>query len=211
MIQKVLRNLPLPQHILDVYLDARLEQNREVVLGFEILGPAAQDAVPELILIFERENGRPQHAAAQALRVLGPVASPAVPSLLRAVTNSHPATRVNALFAMGGIHSSNDLVLPALIASMNDPDFDIRSIAIASLVKYDAIAAVCALAQATTNADSGLRCAVCTALGDTHAAPEVATRALREGLHDPDPAVRANADAALKQLNPASNPKPAEN
>ena len=108
-------------HAEDVYW------NDQGAQGFRALGPAAKDAVPDLIKIYEQQiSERSQTTACWALGFIGPDARAAVPSLLRALGDTnHVQARYYAVEALGRIHAKPEVVVPALVRALDDPE-DIR-------------------------------------------------------------------------------------
>jgi HEAT repeat protein len=66
-----------------------LSTNREALAAFGAMGPANEDAVPELIQALEDENPRVRAGAARGLGRIGPAARQALPALEAARENTH--------------------------------------------------------------------------------------------------------------------------
>jgi HEAT repeat protein len=92
-------------------------------------GAAAKPAVPALTQICDG-GGREASSAATALGMIGPDASQAVPSLVRGLANADldMEFRLQCILALGRIHSLPELVVPALVQSINETlnDTDVR-------------------------------------------------------------------------------------
>jgi HEAT repeat protein len=105
--------------------------NNEAALGFEILGPDAQQAVPALIELYEQNvSPHSQSATSRALNAIGPEAQRmAIPSFLRAAASSNPPVREVAVWALYGIDAQHQQVVPALVNALSDTNFVIRVVA----------------------------------------------------------------------------------
>ena len=131
------------------------DRNLHALYGFQALGPAASNSVPELVRIY-RENHSPdsQVLILAALDNIGPTAAPkATPILLDGLTNGY--LRRTALSVIGEIHGQPEVFVPALINALNDSDPTARATAIRALGKYGPAAepAVPALAGLLNDAD----------------------------------------------------------
>ncbi len=89
---------------------------------FLMLGPAAKDAVPALIAIYDRNISEgSQLKTALALGGIGPAAKQAIPSLLRGAANTNDVAHYYCLWALDQIHAEPELVVPAFIKALHDP------------------------------------------------------------------------------------------
>jgi HEAT repeat protein len=72
--------------------------------GYAVLGPAAKDAIPELVHVLD-SSASPQVRSdvATALGRIGLAAQPAIPALMRAAQDSSPDLRRSARFAIANI------------------------------------------------------------------------------------------------------------
>ena len=124
--------------------------NLKALNGFRALGPAASNAVPRLIALFDRDPSPfPQTAVPTIFGEIGPAAGQAIPTLLRAASHTNEIVRNNAIFALSQIHSEPTQVVPVLIKCLNDPVLEVRSQAARALGAYgkDAESAVPALIE----------------------------------------------------------------
>ena len=64
------------------------------------MGPAAQDAVPDLIRVLQDEDWQVEQAAAKALGEVGPAAKDAVPELTRLLRDKSAEVRETAARAL---------------------------------------------------------------------------------------------------------------
>ena len=147
--------------------------------AFIILGPAASNAVPDLIGIFkERVSDSSRQWAVASLGYIGPTASSAVPALLHTVgdTNANEYVHDHAMEALVQIQADPGLVVPALIKCLQDPDQHVQTYA--ELTLHDM----------GSDAKSGVP-------------------ALVDLLNDPDVSVRQQAKQALKAIGPEAAAK----
>ena len=127
--------------------------------GLQALGPAASNAVPQLIVIFDNDHSSFQHDAVPlVLRSIGPPASQAMPSLVQAL-NENRVGAGNVFIAIQGIHAEPQLAVPALIKYLNNSDWAIRAFAANALGAYgkdaqSAVPALTELCSKTTNSDT---------------------------------------------------------
>lgn len=152
--------------------------NNEAELGFDILGPEAQQAVPALIAIYEENISPPSQAAtSRALIGIGPAAEKvAIPSFVRAAASSNAAVREVAVFALSAVEVDPSMVVPALVEALGDTNFLARAVAANGLARFG------------TNA-------------------QLAVPALVPLLSDPNSHVRRSASIALKQIDPEASTK----
>jgi hypothetical protein len=152
-------------------------QHAEAAGGFLILGADGQQAVPELISIYQQNIPlRAEGAASQALAHIGPAARKAIPSFSWAATNAAQPVRWSALSALAKFQTEPQQVVPILTASLSDPDRNIRALAARSLAGFG-----------------------------TNAQP--ASLTLIRLLSDPSQPVRAAATNALKAIDPEAAAK----
>jgi HEAT repeat protein len=96
--------------------------NAEAAWGFMALGPKGSNAVPGLVRIYKKKISPDSISrTAASLGYIGRPASNAVPVLLRAVDDRDGEVRRGAIFALGQIRAEPAEVVPALIASLQDP------------------------------------------------------------------------------------------
>lgn len=74
----------------------------------------------------------------QNIRVVGSVAlqnlgEPAVPYLIDALTANAPEIRLNAAYALGEIGAPLDAIVPALINTLTDPEWNVRRLVVRAL------------------------------------------------------------------------------
>jgi hypothetical protein len=91
-----------------------------VVCAFEILGPQARTAVPELtrLALTARDPAR----ARRCLNSLGFIGPDAIPSILALTTNSPPEIRSFAFWKLADFGTNNPAILAALRLALADSD-----------------------------------------------------------------------------------------
>ena len=127
----------------------------------EIKTPAAR-VVPAIIISLTDPE--------ETIRVIGSVAlqnigEPAVPYLIDALTAPSAEIRLNAAYALGEIGAPLDIIMPALIASLTDPEWNVRRLVVRALVRIGN-PAVDPLIQALNSPDQDLRRMAERALND---------------------------------------------
>jgi RNA polymerase sigma factor (sigma-70 family) len=159
---------------------AALRHHLEASFAFQALGPAASNAVPELVRIFQRNYATLpalHDGTLEGIGGIGPAAREAVPALLEPLAILPEEDRANIFLELGKIHSEPEQVLPVLTAALREPSVMIRRYALFALAQYGA-----------------------------EARPALA--AIRELANDPrqDPQISNFASQALKQID-AENAK----
>jgi hypothetical protein len=158
--------------VLELLLGRKGEMHATLAeLGFEILGPEARCAVPELT---RRMNTRTSMSGDRAVLALANIGKEGLVPLVMALTNAQAINRAGAAayigFVMAGPTKTNTL---------------------------DAVDAVPALVQCIGDKDSIVaRCSVMT-LGRLRLLPNVVMPALTNALADPRPDIRSEASMAL--------------
>lgn len=171
-------------------------------LGFGILGPAAQSAIPELSrLAVSLRDPRSAQRAFQALCSTGPAAAPAIIGMM---TNNSCVVRHEAVLALTMLGTNSALANPALLYNLEDPD---ESIVYASLVALGGNAppaeqAVPSLTKFLEHPDPLLRGAAADCLGALGKEARAATPVLKAAMADPDESVRASITNALNVIDP---------
>jgi HEAT repeat protein len=142
------------------------------VRGFGALGPEGRLAVPELILMYNKNSFSDfRMAIATALGDIGPGAAEAVPSLARGTRGTDKICSLCAVDALGYIHAKPESAVPALVNCLADANGDFTGHAIDALARF--------------GVDAG------------PAVPE-----LLKFLDSPDEVLKGKARAALKEIDP---------
>jgi len=127
----------------------------------EIKVPAAH-VVPVLITVLTDPDENIRVAGSVMLQRLG---EPAVPYLIDALNAESPEIRLNAAYALGEIGAPHDTILPALIQTLTDREWNVRRLVVRALVTIGP-PAVNALIQSLNSADPDLRRMAERALND---------------------------------------------
>ncbi|MXY99392.1 hypothetical protein F4Y93_01620 [Candidatus Poribacteria bacterium] len=127
----------------------------------EIKQPAAR-IVPALITVLTDPDENIRVAGSVILQGMG---APAVPYLIDALSAESPEIRLNAAYALGEIGAPLDTILPALIRTLTDPEWNVRRLVVRALVTIGT-PAVDALIQALHSEDRDLRRMAERALND---------------------------------------------
>ncbi len=133
------------------YRDQAKALNDEGEIGFEILGSKAEQAVPALMKLYERNVSlHSQEATSRALIAIGPTAQRlALPLFLQSAESSNAAVRVVGVLAIFGMSENQQQVVPVLVNTLADANFMIRIVAAKGLARFgtNAQEAVPALVQ----------------------------------------------------------------
>ena len=127
----------------------------------EIGTPAAR-VVPALISTLADPDENIRVMGSVALQNLG---EPAVPYLIDALRAESAEIRLNAAYALGEIGRPLDTILPALISTLTDPEWNVRRLVVRALVTIGT-PALGALIQALNSEDPDLRRMAERALSD---------------------------------------------
>ena len=127
----------------------------------EIGVPIARVA-PALISILADPDENIRVVGSVALQNLG---EPAVPYLIDALKAESMEIRLNAAYALGEISTPLDTILPALISTLTDPEWNVRRLVVRALVTIGT-PAVESLIQALNSDDPDLRRMAERALSD---------------------------------------------
>ena len=127
----------------------------------EIGAPAAR-VVPALISTLADPDENIRVMGSVALQNLG---EPAVPYLIDALRTESAEIRLNAAYALGEIGTPLDTILPALISTLTDPEWNVRRLVVRALVTIGT-PALDSLIQALNSEDPDLRRMAERALSD---------------------------------------------
>lgn len=127
----------------------------------EIKEPAAR-VVPALITVLTDPDENIRVAGSVILQNIG---EPAVPYLIDALSAEASEIRLNAAYALGEIGAPLDTILPALIRTLTDREWNVRRLVVRALVTIGA-PAVDSLIQALHSEDPDLRRMAERALND---------------------------------------------
>jgi HEAT repeat protein len=163
-----------------------------------ILGARAAEAIPDVAALLPDNDYTPE--AALALSFMG---SAAVAPLREASRAEEPNVRREALRSLGKLRErasiDPQLVIPALLQALDDPDPSVRHVAVTYLgiVRDNPADEVAGLIRALGDEEADVREAAAVALGQYGALAEPAVPALRKAARDPDEQVQREAGRAL--------------
>ena len=119
-----------------------------------IIGPAAGDALPELLDALSETNSQITWVAAQNISALGPKAIEAVMGL---VTNDNPSVRHTAIYALGEAKTNALPATALLIRATMDTNQNVRASAFYSLSRIGRPALPLTAEMAATHPDADIR------------------------------------------------------
>jgi HEAT repeat protein len=193
LIRSTLQNAGAPQ-----------ARRKAALKAAAILGPRAVEALPEVTTTLQQPEYAPE--AALALSFMG---SPAVTPLRDAIGSDDPVVRREALRSLGKLRERASIdpqvVLPALLGALNDPDASVRTIAVTYLgiVRDSPEKAVAGLITALRDPEPTVRVAAAVALSAYGAQADPAVPALHKAESDPDDDVKREAGRALVVISEA--------
>lgn len=164
-------------------------------------GPAAAEALPELVLALSDERlGR--GSAAQALAKLGVAAGPAVPALTVQLIAGDARRRWNAASALGRTGATGLAAETALVHALVDDDPRVRAQAALALgrLRASSTQALAALGARLRDDEPEVRALAARALGFVGGPARVAVPALNATARDEDARVRREATKALRRI-----------
>lgn len=127
------------QDWIEIYSEPAVYKNIKAASAFEILGPSAGNAVPQLIHILETDSSAfAQQNIPGILGHIGPAARQAIPMLLRTIGHTNEVVRNNAVYALGQIRAEPKKVVPVFVKCLNDPNPLVQVQAIKSLNHFGA-------------------------------------------------------------------------
>jgi hypothetical protein len=112
--------------------------HEEAVLGFELLGADAQQAVPALIRLYEQDiSPESQEAICRALDAIGPgTLKMGTVSFLRRMAGSNAYERRIAIDALARADADPQQVVPTLLKALSDTNAHVRLCAACALARY---------------------------------------------------------------------------
>jgi HEAT repeat protein len=191
-------------HLLKLNSDTAGEKNILASDAFQVLGPAAKDAVPALAEIFvENVSRTSQMCTAAALKSIGPpFACAALPAVLRQTSDPDPGARERAVHALRSLNCADPSKEQALIKALHDSDAAVRLDAIGGLGTCNSKTSAQILLQYTASTDIKTRRQATAVLGGITPPPEGAIGALTTNLADKDQLVRRFSAYGLGHYGP---------
>jgi hypothetical protein len=175
---------------------------QSVLSGFEILGPVAAPAAPEL----GRLANDPTHpfTAIRATAALAHIGPAALPQLLTVITNTRAITRDIAIATISDFESPARAVIPSLLQCLSDKNPAVARMAAGALgeLKLEPGLVVPALCGVLGGTNSSLRACAAEALEEFGGQAKSAAPILVAALADPDHSMRTAATNALAKIAP---------
>lgn len=169
------------------------------------IGKASTVAVPDLLSLVRHPHGCPfWEQVGEALAHIAIESGKLPEDLGELLSDSNPGLRQTALFALGECGAFAKPLLPAIIASLDDPHLLVRIHAARSLgkIRQERQLSLPALVKTLTDPKPSVRCAAATAIGDFGPEAAAAVPAIMELLNHPRSRVRADAATALGKIGP---------
>lgn len=187
-----------------------LDREQLAVKGFEILGPAAASAVPELQGLMTGTNPVVGVMAASSLGYVGP---PAMPGLLNALTNGGYNVVTLAVLALVEMGTNAAPAVPLLVRDLDSPNRFVREHAVNSLGNLHLEPEIVVPALTNLLGDSSLtvRCLALSSLGRFEGAARPVIPAILPLLGDANAGVRMSATNALCEIAPDKYKRPGGN
>ncbi len=173
------------------------------------MGPAAEEAVPDLVRVLSGANEDLHSHAAKALAEIGPGA---VPLLIKALNHHESAVRLGAADALGHMGPRAKEAIPALAAMLSDPDRAISEHAASALGRIGP-AAVPELIRVARRGDRYATDLAATAFSQVNLKTDTCiVRELARMLGDvnEEPGVRGFAAKALGNMHENAQPAQSE-
>lgn len=166
----------------------------------------AGQALPLLLKALSSENALARREALTAISSLGAAAQSALPALLeRAASDEIPAVRAEALHGLAEIKASSPQVLPVALASLQDPDPNVRNAAryLAGRLgpaARDAVPLLKESARQGTDFDRVLSAWALVQIDPTEEHSRMAIPLMLSALHHMNPRVRVEATQTLETI-----------
>ncbi|MBI3465491.1 MAG: HEAT repeat domain-containing protein [Planctomycetes bacterium] len=170
------------------------------------IGPAAKPAVAALLPLLKDENPAVRREVLLALGAIGPPAESVLDSAVSLLDDPDPKVRTAAAYVLGKLGPAAKSAAPALRKGLASGDPGLNRIAAWALVKIEpenqenVRAAIPVLTEALAHEQAMVRREAADALRALGAQSRPALEALQRLANDPDPAVKAAAEEAIKAI-----------
>ncbi len=191
----------------DVELRAR---QRDAETAFQILGPAAESAIPALSQYLYAVKDDEEVRAIRLAFALAQLGPKHCAPLCAALTNQNSIVRAAAARALSERRDTNYVpAIPSLIACIHQPESDCRFRAIHALgsLHFRPELSLPALNLMLTNRDPLFRSAAVEAVGQFESEARTNLQFVLPLLHDADPKVREAATNAIRKIDSSAPPK----
>jgi len=196
-------NLPLwiaESDVMYWLLEKKEERQKNAMKAFEVLGPIAAPAVPELHRLVCRTNA--PETAERALTALASIGPAAVPAVIDILSTTHFSGHWIMQNCLGILGTNAAPVVPILIKNLRNPDEQVAQNSALSLgaVGCDPERSVSALIEVLGDPRPKVRKAAITALLSFGSSARDALPALTNFLNDPDPNISFSAMEAINTI-----------
>ncbi|MDB6028425.1 MAG: lyase domain protein repeat-containing protein [Verrucomicrobiales bacterium] len=172
--------------------------------GFELLGPSAVRAVPQLMELLRDPDEDVVANVAMSLSAIGPDARQALPVLMDVAKNRSGRARANAIFALGSLGPAAALSADVLIEGTKAADPGVTFYALQSLgrihAKPEIVVPILQAVLDTPQTDNTRYDVAIAGLGRFGASSESAVPSIIQHLHNKVDYVRRDATNALEQI-----------
>lgn len=176
--------------------------------GFEILGPKASAAVPDLLLILARDPDWFHMASTPGWRALSDIGRAGIPLAITVMTNRANSVdlRATAARCLGYMDSSNNPAVPFLLECVRHKNVRLSEAAAESLAELHVEPGVVVpiLTNLVQFPDPEIRMLSLHHLKNYGEAAKIAAPAVFMAMNDSDPEVRQIARHTLYEIDPAS-------
>ena len=175
-------------------------QWHRAIIGFDMLGRAAEPAIPELRAMISGADGDLALRAAEALRGIGGPAT--TQFFLEALNSTNLPMRGEAIGSLGRFRSGARAAVPALLQELhsNEPTLRLQAARALGEIALDAGATVPALTRCLSDRVGGVKAAAAASLGSFGTNAMAALPALRALGADPDETLRRAARFATVRV-----------
>lgn len=170
-------------------------------VGFKVLGPVGNPAIPDLLSLAGDTNT--SSLASESLAAVGPEGVRALCSVL---TNTDWRVRHDAVVGLGDALQSKDVALDAVARATKDPNFMVRWACARAIgrLNADPTRSLPALIAITNDTNRVVRAAALEALGSFGPSARQAVEVVRRATNDTELVVRSAAYSALARIGKGS-------
>jgi HEAT repeat protein len=188
-------------HLLQMLTGDDINLQQRAANAFEILGPIASPAVPQLSNLLVSTNAVIGTLAGTSL---GNIGAPALPALMAALTNRHYGVVTRAALAIVNLGTNASPAIPIFLRDLQSPNHFVRERAADALgnLHIEPAVVIPALTNLFTDLSQSAVCISLTSLGQFESAARPATPAILVMLQDPNENVRMAATNAIMKIAP---------
>jgi len=201
-LYSLIRRLPPNLRYRSFWADSGAERASLAILGFEILGPTAKPAIPELAHL--ASTSKDEVIRDRVIRALGDMGPTGVEGLLTVITNKNGLSRFNAVTALCAVGTNATTATPALIECLHDLDPNVAGAAAGVIgeLELQPDLTIPAITNAIRDSPAVVRQFQVMALKHFGGKARSAVPALVDALADDDERVRGAAALTLNEIAP---------